>query len=67
MSGTESASIEDELTPVHTSVLGIIRRVEKWCDECDQMRCLHPDHHPWTDEDCAGCQYWRGDRCEVGA
>jgi hypothetical protein len=56
-----------QLTPIHPSVLGILRRLKEWCDECERMKCLHPDHHPWTDEDCAGCQFLRGDGCEVGA
>ena len=56
-----------QLTPIHPSVLGILRRLKEWCDECERMKCLHPDHHPWTDEDCEGCSYLRGDKCEVGA
>lgn len=28
-------SYEVELTPIHPSVLGIIRRLREWCDECE--------------------------------
>lgn len=52
-------------TPVHPSVLGLFRRLEEWCKECEKMKCLNQDHDDWADRDCEGCVFWHDDFCEV--